>query len=85
MHHTDLSNLPPLQMAVVGITMVMVLVLYLLPTIVAVKRNSPHTVAVVLINFFFGFSGIGWIVALVLATKQPQPIVVIYGAPPPPR
>jgi phosphate starvation-inducible membrane PsiE len=85
MHHTQLNNLPPLQMAILCITLVMVGAIYFLPTIIAIKRNSPHASAVVILNFFFGFTFVGWIVALLLASKQPQPIVVVYGAPPPPR
>jgi RsiW-degrading membrane proteinase PrsW (M82 family) len=72
MHHTELTNLPPLQAAILCITLLMLFVLYLLPTIVAIKRNSPHTLAVVIVNFLFGFTFVGWIVALVLASKQLQ-------------
>jgi hypothetical protein len=49
------------------------------------KRNSPHTTAVVILNIFFGVTLFGWIIALVLASKQPQPVVVVYNTPPPPR
>ena len=85
MHHTQLSNLPPLQIAILCITFVIVGTLYLLPTIIAIKRNSPDASAVVILNFLFGFTVVGWIVALVLASRQSQPIVVVYSAPPPPR
>ena len=59
--------------------------MYFFPTIMAIKRNSPHTTAVVVLNLFFGFTLVGWIVALVLASKQPQPVVIVYNTPPPPR
>lgn len=65
------------------IALFLVLAFYLLPTIMAIKKKSPHITAVVIINFFFGFTLIGWIIALVLASKQPQPVIVIYNDPPP--
>jgi hypothetical protein len=61
------------------------LAFYFLPTIMAIKRNSPHKVAVVILNIFFGVTLFGWIIALVLASKQPQPVVVVYNTPPSPR
>jgi RsiW-degrading membrane proteinase PrsW (M82 family) len=72
-------------MIVLVIALFCVLAFYFLPTIMALKRKSPHTTAVVIINFLFGFTLVGWIVALVLASKQPQPIVVIYSDPSQPR
>jgi Superinfection immunity protein len=39
--------------------------LYFLPTIVAFVRGHHHRVGILLLNFFFGWSGLGWIVALV--------------------
>lgn len=83
MHHTPLQNLPLSQMIVLVISLFLVLAFYLLPTILAIKRKSPHTTAVIIINFFFGFTLVGWIIALVLASKQPQPVVVVYNKPPP--
>lgn len=85
MHHTQLQNLPLSQMIILVIALFLVLAFYFLPTIMALKRKSPHTTAVAIINFFFGFTLIGWIIALVLASKQPQQIVVVYNGPPLPR
>ncbi|HET9285566.1 MAG TPA: superinfection immunity protein [Candidatus Angelobacter sp.] len=82
MHHTPLQNLPLSQMIILVIALFCVLAFYFLPTIMAIKRKSPHTTAVVILNFFFGFTLIGWIIALVLASKQPQPMVVVYNSPP---
>jgi RsiW-degrading membrane proteinase PrsW (M82 family) len=83
MHHTQLQSLSLSQTIVLVIALFCVLAFYLLPTIMAIKRKSPHTTAVVILNIFFGFTLVGWIVALVLASKQPQPVVVVYNAPPP--
>jgi hypothetical protein len=85
MHHTQLQNLPLSQVIVLVIALFCVLAFYFLPTIMAIKRKSPHTLAVIMLNIFFGVTLIGWIVALVLATKQPQPVIVVYNNPPPPR
>lgn len=44
-----------------------------LPTIVAALRHSEHLLAIFLINFFLGWTVIGWIVALIwAATSQPK-------------
>lgn len=62
-----------------------VLALYFLPTIMAIKKNAPHTTAVVILNIFLGVTLFGWIIALVLACKQPQTVVIVYNTPPSPR
>ena len=86
MHHTQLQNLPLSQVVLLLIALFLGLTFYFLPTIIAIKRKSPHTAAVVILNIFFGVTLIGWIVALILASKQPQPVIVVYNNPPtPPR
>ena len=82
-HHTQLQNLPLSQVIVLVIALFCVLAFYFLPTIIAIKRKSPHTTAVVILNFFLGVTLLGWIIALVLASKQPQPVVIVYNTPPP--
>lgn len=42
--------------------------IYFLPTIIAAK--SPRAAAVFLTNLFFGWTGIGWIVALIWAVAE---------------
>jgi RsiW-degrading membrane proteinase PrsW (M82 family) len=85
MHHTQLQNLSLSQVVLLVIALFLVLAFYFLPTIMAIKRKSPHTTAVVILNLFLGVTLLGWIIALVLASKQPQPIIVVYNGPPPPR
>jgi Superinfection immunity protein len=46
--------------------------LYMAPTIVAIYRQTDNIFAVGLVNFFLGGTGIGWIVALVMATRRPR-------------
>jgi protein-S-isoprenylcysteine O-methyltransferase Ste14 len=83
MHHTGLSNLSPIETIFAVAALLLVLYIYFLPTITAIKRNSPYKTAVVIVNLLFGVTLLGWVIALVLASKQPT--VVIYNTPPPPR
>ena len=39
--------------------------LYFLPTIIAAVRHCQQMVAIILLNIFTGWTGIGWIIALV--------------------
>jgi hypothetical protein len=43
--------------------------LYFLPTIVAVTRKVTNTGSVAVINFFLGWTMIGWVVALAMACR----------------
>jgi xanthine/uracil/vitamin C permease (AzgA family) len=50
--------------------------IFFLPTIIAINRNHPNTVAIAVVNVLGGlFVGIGWLVALVWS---------LVGSPPPP-
>ena len=52
-----------LPMVIFGI---LLLALYLTPTVIAVKMRHPHKVAVILTNLLGGaFFGLGWVVALI--------------------
>jgi hypothetical protein len=46
------------------------LVLYFLPSIIALVKSKRDTLAIFLLNFFLGWSVIGWIIALVWAAKS---------------
>jgi len=50
--------------------------LYFLPSIIALARSKRDLLAIFLLNFFLGWSVIGWIVALVWAAKNDVPAVV---------
>jgi hypothetical protein len=64
----------------------LVLYIYFLPTITAIKKNSPYKTAAIIVNVLFGVTLLGWVLALVLASKQPQqPVIVVYNSPPPSR
>ncbi|HEY1658010.1 MAG TPA: superinfection immunity protein [Candidatus Sulfotelmatobacter sp.] len=50
-------------------------VMYFLPTIIAFARSKRDTMAILVLNFFLGWTMIGWIVALVWALKTDIPMV----------
>ena len=45
-------------------------VLYFLPSIIALARSKRDTAAIVVLNFFLGWTAIGWVIALVWALKE---------------
>jgi hypothetical protein len=51
-------------------------VMYFLPSIIALARNKRDIGAIILLNFFLGWTMIGWVVALVWAVKTDYPMVV---------
>jgi Superinfection immunity protein len=51
-------------------------VMYFLPTIIAFARSKRDTTSILLLNFFLGWTMIGWVVALVWAAKNDVPVVV---------
>jgi hypothetical protein len=51
-------------------------VMYFLPSIIALARNKRDIAAIALLNFFLGWTMIGWVVALVWAVKTDVPAVV---------
>lgn len=55
----------------VGIIVFLTLLsLYFLPTIIALIRRQPNALAIFLLNFFLGWSFIGWVVALVWSVTK---------------
>jgi hypothetical protein len=53
-------------------------VMYFLPSIIALVRGKRDIVAILLLNLFLGWTLIGWVVALVWASKTDA--VVVYRA-----
>lgn len=55
------------------IIVLIILPLAFLPTIIAIRKNHPYKIAIILINIFGGFLyGLGWLVALVWCFILPQ-------------
>jgi hypothetical protein len=52
------------------------LVMYFLPSIIALARGKRDLGAIFLLNLLLGWSVIGWIVSLVWAVKHDVPVVV---------
>jgi hypothetical protein len=48
-------------------------VMYFLPSIIAFAKSKRDALAIFLLNFFLGWSVIGWVVALVWAAKNDLP------------
>ncbi|HEY4111234.1 superinfection immunity protein [Puia sp.] len=74
----------------------MLFIPYFLPTIIAILRKSSSTAGVFVLNFFLGWTFIGWIIALVwaIASRNNNTTVIVnntypinsdqpYGPPPP--
>ena len=61
--------------------------MYFIPTIVGFVRRVPNRGSLFVINFFLGWTLIGWIVALAMAVRDPRPEqqVVVVQPPPQPR
>jgi Superinfection immunity protein len=53
-----------------------VLVGYGLPSVVAYSRQHRQREAILLVNVLLGWTGLGWVVALVWAVTQPVPAQV---------
>ena len=51
-------------------------VMYFLPSIIALIKSKRDTLAIFLLNFFLGWTVIGWLVALIWAAKHDVPLVV---------
>ena len=51
-------------------------VMYFLPSLIALGRSKHDLMAIFLLNFFLGWTMIGWVVALVWAVKTDYPMMV---------
>lgn len=58
-------------------SVVFVPMFYMLPTIEAWVRKSTNLPAIAAVNFFLGWSLLGWVAALVWAFKKPSPVVMV--------
>ena len=59
---------------------ILVIILYFLPTIVAFIRKHSNRLAIFFLNLFTGCTGLGWVAAFVWAFID-KPIVKIQGTP----
>lgn len=47
------------------------LIIYPLPTFIALAKHHPETGKIILVNLLFGWTGIGWLFALIAAVRTP--------------
>ena len=52
------------------------MLMYFLPTIIAAARSKYDVAAIFVLNFFLGWTFIGWIIALVWALKHDRVVVM---------
>lgn len=52
------------------VLIILAVIVYFLPTIQAYHAKKKNKEAILLVNFFFGVTVIGWIIALVWATTK---------------
>ena len=57
------------------------LIVYFVPAIIAADRKHRQANAILLLNFFLGWSLIGWVAALVWASSNPVAVSVAPAAP----
>jgi hypothetical protein len=51
--------------AITGVVWLAFIILYFLPTIVALNRHLPWTTAIIILNVLLGWTVLGWVGALV--------------------
>ncbi len=59
----------PVHLLIVLFVLAVLCVPYFVPTIIAFSRDKTNRFTILAINFFLGWTAVGWIVALVLAVK----------------
>ncbi|MBN9232077.1 MAG: superinfection immunity protein [Legionella sp.] len=70
-------GLTDLDFLILGATIALT-VLYFLPTIVAIKKSHPSTVAISVLNLLIGFFFFGWVASLVWALSNSNKTIIIY-------
>ncbi len=56
--------------------------MYWLPTVVAIIRRTPSAIGIAVFNFFLGWTGIGWLIAMIwalAADARPHVIIIENG------
>jgi hypothetical protein len=69
--------------AALGVVLLIVFVIYFIPTAIAIIRKNRQTPAVIAVNFFLGWTLLGWVGALVWALAGPQESASRPGMQPP--
>ncbi|HVB17778.1 MAG TPA: superinfection immunity protein [Stellaceae bacterium] len=64
--------------AVTVVPVLMIAVAYMLPTLIAYARDASERQTIVIVNLAFGWTLIGWIVALMWATHAPPAAIQLW-------
>ena len=56
-----------MELNILGLIFLILFVLYLLPTVVALKRDHPSKGGIIVLNILLGWTFIGWVVSLAWA------------------
>ena len=64
-------------MIVVLLTFLISAAIYLIPGIVAFMRDHRNKAAIILTNVLFGWTVLGWFIALIWAVTAPQPQISV--------
>lgn len=73
-----LSADPSLEIEMNETTVILLIVgAYFLPLLIAVLRGVPNTGSVFVINLFFGWTLIGWVVSLAMALRSKSPVAYV--------
>lgn len=68
---TNVNYLPRLVITIA--TLIIGLVIYFAPSLVAEKKQKKNKKAILALNFFLGWTLVGWVVALVWALTVDEP------------
>jgi hypothetical protein len=73
-------------MVIFGLALALALLfVHFLPSYLAFQRKHPHSVAILLLNIFLGWTLIAWVILLVWALASPPAVAAPPPYPPPGR
>ena len=64
--------------AVTVVPVLMIVVTYMLPTLIAYARDVSERQTIVVVNLAFGWTLIGWIVTLIWAAHAPPEVIQVW-------
>ena len=59
-----------LSLTEIGLIIIVIFGLYLLPSLISFIRRNKNWLAIFFLNLFLGWTGIGWVVALVWSAMR---------------
>ncbi|TAM77420.1 superinfection immunity protein [bacterium] len=81
MYLASVGNAAGVAGASFGVLLLVVIAIgaYFIPSIIAFVKQKSNRIAILALNFFLGWSLVGWVVSLVwaLSNEQPQQITIV--------